>query len=435
MLVLLALCVAAAATASAPTAGFVTANGSRFELDGREFKFGGTNVVILQYADRYQVDDVLSRAAANNFSVVRTFAGSWWGGMTSNECSASGADAQYRCWNATSGTPSINMTSVTTYLDYAVAAAAARGLRLVMNLVNNWDSVSTYVTWRTRLEATPAAPFVPYHDSFFTDRIIMQWFKDYITALANHVNVLTGVAYKDEPAIFAWQLGNELRCAGSSGGYNQSAGCVINGTSPLLTAWVDEMSRFIHALDGNHLVSVGDEGCYCADGPAPVQVRCPPNQWWCNCATGDDTMGFLALPGVDYGTFHAYPEDWDDGGMGDSWIFEWMKNHTAQAHALGKPAVMEEFGNHSALTQHDAYANWTAFAEGAGINGWGFWQLANRDDTPGNNGGWLPGSGLNVDCATAADPPPPATHDARSCAVLHAAALSIMGDVADVATL
>ena len=43
-------------------------------------------------------------------------------------------------------------------------------------------------------------------DSFYTDENVKQLYKNSIQALVTHVNSLTGVAYKDEPTIFAWGI-------------------------------------------------------------------------------------------------------------------------------------------------------------------------------------------------------------------------------------
>lgn len=426
---LLAALAAASTAAPAPPAGFVAVNGSQFALDGKPWVYAGSNNYYIPYSSQYMADEVFERAVAQNFTALRT-----WPFGTGRVCGdpADAGTLLFQCWDNATQSVRINTTAFDVQLDYMVAKARESGVRLVMTLTNNWKDfggLEMYVYWRQLHAAHIGEPFTPYHDSFYTDPVIRGWYQDYVEAMIGHVNTLTGVAYRDEPAILAWQLGNELRCVGSSGGYNTSAGCIVNGSSPLMLAWVDEMSRFIHSLDPNHLVSVGDEGFYCNGGRFPVD--CPPNQWWCNCATGDDTLGFAALPGIDYATFHMYPLAWGEGGMGALFAPELMANHSFEARTyLRKPVVMEEFGlgvfdNKTAHAQSDAYANWTAYAQDVGVTGWGVWMLIGRTSfTPDRP--WYPnGDGLELYCNRTGDPLPPASADERSCGILRAAALSL----------
>jgi len=57
--------------------------------------------------------------------------------------------------------------------------------------------------------------------------------------LLNHVSKYSGIAYKDDPAILAWETGNEL-------------------DSP--SSWTQEISQFIKSIDSNHLVLDGNYG-------------------------------------------------------------------------------------------------------------------------------------------------------------------------------
>ncbi len=97
-----------------------------------------------------------------------------------------------------------------------------------------------------------------YHDQFYTDPVIRQWYKNWIAHLLNRTNIYTGVKYKDDPTIMTWELGNEPRCL-SAGAYPRSPNC----TTQTLIAWAGEMSTYIKSVDDKHLVSVGDEGFYC----------------------------------------------------------------------------------------------------------------------------------------------------------------------------
>ena len=82
---------------------------------------------------------------------------------------------------------------------------AQHGIKLIIPLTNNWNDfggMDQYVRWADG----------QYHDDFYTDPVIRGWYKDWITHVLNRVNTLTGVAYKDDPTVMAWELGNEPRC-------------------------------------------------------------------------------------------------------------------------------------------------------------------------------------------------------------------------------
>lgn len=68
-------------------------------------------------------------------------------------------------------------------------------------------------------------------------------------AVLTRVNKMTGVAYKDEPAIFAWELMNEPRCQSDLSGKT-------------LQAWITEMASYVKSVDPNHMVEIGLEGFY-----------------------------------------------------------------------------------------------------------------------------------------------------------------------------
>ena len=193
------------------------------------------------------------------------------------------------------------------------------------------------------------------------------------------------------------------------------------------------MSAAIKAVDGKHMVAVGDEGFY---GAGDVD-DCPRAQWWCNGSAGD-WLGLLRLPGVDFASMHMYPDSFEMGRWGigseDDVARGWVANHTLQAHAAGKPLLMGEFGHGAAgLAQHAKYANYTAAAAQAGADGWAVWMLAGLDDEdfprPDWPSWWRGGDAqLQVYCAQPGDPAPPddgGAHDPHTCAVLAAAATKL----------
>lgn len=418
---------------------FVTRLGSTLlDENGKEFRFGGSNNLYIPQSDKFIVDDFFHRASANNFSVIRT-----WPFYDTDDCLA----ASFQCWNGTSLQPVRNETNLQG-ADYVVYAAKQAGVRLILTLVNNWKDfggMDMYSTWRVHQAAALGQPFTPWHDSFYTDSVIRGWYQDWVTYLANRVNVYTGVAYKDEPSILAWELANEPQCNGSPGMYNTSVGCIVQGeeasSSPLMTSWVTDMSAFIKSVDNNHLVAVGGQGWYC-NGTAQCQRDWPKGdgkgQWWCNCDTGEDFLAFAAAPAVDIATVHMYPDiTWQ---WWTTWVFQMIANHTYQAQVLlNKAVILEEFGwgsnvTNSSYPQHEHYAAWTAYAKEQGMNGWNFWQLVGRIDAPqaGQCDSAYPqwytcSDSLKIWCNNTAegDPPLPPGWDYASCGTLAQAAGSM----------
>ena len=87
-------------------------------------------------------------------------------------------------------------------LDRALAVAAELGVGLIIPLVDNWKwwgGVSEYAAFRQK-----PSP------EFWTDPELIADFEQTIEYVLTRRNTLTGRAYRDEPAVFAWETGNEL---------------------------------------------------------------------------------------------------------------------------------------------------------------------------------------------------------------------------------
>lgn len=356
---LLVLAAAAPPAAAAPAASdeaFVTRSGARLTLAGKTFRFGGSNNYYLMYKSPAMVDDVFADAKGAGFTVLRT-----WGfldignadGSNSVHGMADGVYFQY--WDGTR--PAYNDgPNGLQRMDYILAAARQAGIRLVIPLTNNWrdfGGMDQYVRWAGGR----------YHDDFYTDERIKGWYKDWISHLLNRVNPLTGVAYKDDPTVMTWELGNEPRCKGS-GVYPPSPDCSV----ATLTAWADELSRHIKSIDRDHLVSVGDEGFFC-DGPA--------GHWTVNCGEGVDTVAFAKLPAIDVMSYHLYPDHW---GTDAAWGVEWIKRHSAEAAKIRKPVLLGEFGLQDKSQRNPVYRQWTDTVIASGGNGFLYWILSGVSD-------------------------------------------------------
>jgi hypothetical protein len=119
------------------------------------------------------------------------------------------------------------------HVDAAINMAKAYGIHLIIPLTDNYHYATggkhTFTDWRG----------ITNEDKFYTNPQVMHDFEAYISALLNHVNTYTGVAYKDEPTIMAWETGNEL--------------------TPT-TSWTQQISTYIKGIDSKHLVIDGRQG-------------------------------------------------------------------------------------------------------------------------------------------------------------------------------
>lgn len=346
-----------------PASGaFVTRSGTQFMRNEQPFRFVGTNNYYLPYKSRFMVDDLLATAARQQFTVIRSSAFLDIGNSDgSNSIDAKKEGVYFQYWNGAA--PAYNDgADGLQHLDYLVYRAKQLNLHVVLPFTNNWQyygGMDQYVRWRGG----------QYHDQFYTDATIRQWYKNYITHLLNRVNPLTGIAYKDDPTIMAWQLANEPRCGGS-GAYPTSSAC----STTTITNWVAEMSAYVKSVDSNHLVSVGDEGFFC---------QATPNngEWTTNCSTGVDALAYLDLPNIDYMNAHLYPDAW---GKTVDWGTQWITDHIKAAHGKNKPMVLGEFGlpDRSAdqATRNAAYRTWLAALVTQGGNGALLWMLAGQQD-------------------------------------------------------
>ncbi|MBI5394455.1 MAG: hypothetical protein HZA91_04075, partial [Verrucomicrobia bacterium] len=70
---------------------------------------------------------------------------------------------------------------------------------------------------------------------FYTDPQVKEDYKATVRHVLMRTNTITGVAYRDDKAVLAWQFGNEMHSAPD--------------------AWLSEMAAFIKSLDKNHLVA------------------------------------------------------------------------------------------------------------------------------------------------------------------------------------
>eukprot|EP00887_Chlorella_sp_A99_P006108 scaffold22.g6108.t1 len=316
----------------------VSADGTAFQLGGRPWRFAGVNCYYLmtRAADpalRHEAATALDDAAAAGLTALRTWAF---------------ADGTAQ-WNALQPKPGVFDERVFRALDWVVAEAGRRGLRLKLVLTNYWEDyggMRCYVEWscQQRGLAAPAAEAggtcrapgakEPCAEEFYTDPICRAMFRTYMAALVGRANTITGVAYRDEPAILGWSLANEPRCAGDA-------------AATTVAAWAHDMAGFLKSLDPNHLVCLDCEGFLGSATPSEL-CHNPYRRGTPGCAgSGCDFWRESSSPHLDFACCHLYPDLWlPQAGEEERAAFSsrWLACHLRVAAALRKPLVLSEFG-------------------------------------------------------------------------------------------
>jgi len=217
-------------------------------------------------------------------------------------------------------------------LDRFLAELGKRDMQAVLFLNNSWEwsgGYGQYLEWATGEKALiPLVdgymPFMEQMQKFQTSKESQELFYNHVRAIVGRRNTVTGKYYKDDPAIFSWQIGNEPRCFSSEAEIQDG-----------FIAWLTEAARIIKEIDPNHLLSTGNEG----------YMGC--EQDW------ELTSRVNSIPGVDYMTIHIWPYNWnwvradhllDDITTAKARTSQYISEHVKLATSLGLPLVAEEFG-------------------------------------------------------------------------------------------
>ncbi|RWW54840.1 hypothetical protein BHE74_00038556, partial [Ensete ventricosum] len=301
-------------------------------------------------------------------------------------------------------------------LDFVISEAKKYGVHLILSLVNNWEGFGgkkQYVQW-----ARDKGQRLGSEDDFFRNDVVKQFYKNHVNVrtptsfsrlfcclyqtVLTRVNTITGVAYKDDPTVFSWELMNEPRCQSDLSGRTLQV-CHSQIIDPsqilpfhsvfwvILTAgigihwqsWIAEMAAHVKSTDRNHMVEVGMEGFYGESMPERKQYN-PGYQ------VGTDFIANNQLPGIDFATVHAYPDQWVPGSNDDgqlAFLRSWIQSHIQDAGSiLGKPLMVTEFGKSSrqagyTVSKRDAFyatiydAIYASAMAGGPCAGGLFWQL------------------------------------------------------------
>ena len=268
--------------------------------------------------------------------------------------------------------PGVYNDTILTGLDHFLEELGKRDMQAVLYLNNSWEwsgGYGQYLEWAGAGKALIPVldgyePFMRQMAQFSVNEKAQELFFNHLKNLVGRTSSVTGRPYREDPAIFAWQIGNEPRCFSSDPSVQDG-----------FVGWLTEAARLIKEIDPNHMVSVGSEGLWGCENSPELLER------------------VTAIPGVDYMTIHIWPYNWswaradslkEDLAGACAKTDDYIASHLALAEKYGQPVVVEEFGfprdgfspDHSAATEcRDAYYRHLFSKVGkelAGVNFWGW---------------------------------------------------------------
>ena len=307
---------------------FVTVKDGQFVRDGKPYTYIGTNFwygPILASDGRGGDSERLSREldflkelGVENLRVL---------------VGADGADGVFSRVEPTLQTaPGVYNDTLLTGLDRFLVELGKRDMQAVLYLNNSWEwsgGYGQYLEWATGEKALIPLeagywPFMQQMRKFQTSKESQELFFNHVRKIVGRTNSVTGKPYSEDPAIFAWQIGNEPRCFSDEPEIRDG-----------FIGWMTETARIIKGIDPNHLLCTGNEGLMGSENDPALLER------------------INTIPGIDYMTIHIWPYNWkwasaDDlkgslaGAIENTGAY--IEGHAQLARRLGMPLVCEEFG-------------------------------------------------------------------------------------------
>lgn len=331
----LLLLLALFASVLAEAGGFVGVDGTRLVLDGKPYRFIGTNFwygpilgSVGEGGNRERLGRELDSLKSMGVCNLRVLVGS--DGSRGEKTKAS---------PTLQIAPGVYNDTILDGLDYFMTELQQRGMHAVLYLNNSWEWSGGYGYYLEEAQkvsgVSPAnvvksplsnevswQDYCDYYSRFSTDPKAQKLFLDYVRFIVGRTNRYTHKKYSDDPSIFSWQIGNEPRA------FSKAA-------KEGFECWIKEAASLIRSLDKNHLISIGTEGIVGCEGDVALYER------------------LSACSDIDVLNLHLWPSNWGwsskevvEGDLEKGIVksLEYINRHVAVAERLGKPLVLEEFG-------------------------------------------------------------------------------------------
>ena len=311
--------------------GFVTANGTQLILNGKPYRYIGTNYwyggLLATNGEegkkRLKTElDFLKQHGVTNLRVMVGAEGlSTYPYRTPNEKVLQPEAGKFN-------------ENIMAGLDYLLNELGKRNMKAVLHFTNTWEwsgGIAEYLKWNGYGEQPYPKSLGGYYSwdklrqyiaQFYTCKPCMDELDTYIRYVLNRTNSLNGKKYTEDPAVMAWEIINEPRPM------EQSA-------VPAFEQWMSHVAALVKSIDKNHLLTTGSEGDIASDFDLSVYEKLHTDK------------------NIDYLTIHIWPKNWGwfkDTSINKSFNIildsagQDIKKHLVIANRLGKPLVIEEFG-------------------------------------------------------------------------------------------
>jgi mannan endo-1,4-beta-mannosidase len=337
---------------------FINTSGTSFTLAGKPFFVTGVNNHYLTYGTDLEVKRVLDDAVTLGGNTVRIFLqpviGSLddskptiWDWKKEGESSSLAVNGTYLLyWDSKLNQMVINDgPNGLQRVDRVIAEAKRRNLKLIIALLDSWaytGGAQQMTAWYIDEAHRPGSALEPNpvmdYRFFYSDKRTKHDYKEWLKHVLERVNHESGLQYRDDPTIMAWELMNEP----------------IIDSDFLRQQWTAEMSSYVKSTDARHLVGAG------SINKSPVEIAKD-----------------LVIPTIDYGTWHGYPI-YDN--VTPEQFNALIPRYCGTAAIYNKPVLLEEFGYARSNPDHvEAYRQWLDTLTGErNCAGWLVWVLVSR---------------------------------------------------------
>ncbi|KAI8894620.1 glycoside hydrolase superfamily [Globomyces pollinis-pini] len=220
---------------------FVTREGSKLKWNNTNLVFASFNAPNLMMVedpyfkriDHWEQMDILSSISQLGGKVTRPYVFSIPKDPTDLEkhiIVESGYGTEKVKWN-------IN-EDLFTDIDSALSLANQFNVKIIIPFIDDWE-------WWGGVE-TFSKMYGGNRRDFYENKVIIEGWKLFIKKVINRQNTISGLHYRNDPAILAWETGNELQL----------------DQKPVPSSWTLDIASYIKSQDVNHLVMDGSYGIH-----------------------------------------------------------------------------------------------------------------------------------------------------------------------------